>query len=150
MFVPWQLQKMHGLLLLGLPAFALHGAPQVHCAISVTIHHRGLAVWERAVVVTLLRGNACPVQTVHRNPGGLQGLHQRLRILAHGPAILEADVLEETLVVFHGVVGARCGDERYIMRPRVCIREEPWRRHSSPLLGADCQRADQRNTIIIT
>lgn len=105
MFVPWKLFKQDGLLLPSYPAATLLGAQQVHGAVTVAVHHRGLDLWELVGVLECFGcGEAAAVQTVDGHARGLQIHHQRLCVLPHHPAILKADVFVETFVVQHSVV----------------------------------------------
>ena len=83
------------------------------------------------------------------HPGGLQRTDQGLRVLAHGPAIREVQVGEQTLVVPDGVVGGWGLDQGLVVGPGVGVGEQPDGGDGRALLRADLQRADDWNTVVI-
>lgn len=120
--VAGQLQHLNELRLLPQPAAALHGAAQVDRAVAIAHHHRRrLGVGELVGVAEGLgRGHAAAVQAVDGHAGRLQLGHQRLRVLADLPALGEAHVCEEALVVGRRVVvGGRLDEDLVVVVVRV-------------------------------
>lgn len=112
MLVPLKLLQEDGLLLLSHPPLALDGAPQVHRPVPVSVYHCGLLVREVVGVVEgLRRVDAAAVQAVDFHVGRQEVGHQRLRVLPHQPAVIEADVFVEPSVVLHRVVDRGCADQ---------------------------------------
>ena len=93
---------------------AVQGTLQVHSAITGAIVDFWVMVWEALVVKGLWRGDPRAVEAVQSHARRHCGLNQPLRVLPHGPAIFEADVLEELAVVLQRVVGLRCAHEDFL------------------------------------
>lgn len=150
MLISRKLHQLDELRLLPHPALALCGTAQVHRAVAIPIRHVRLRVGELGVVVTLCREHAAAVQTVYGHPRRLECAHQVLCVLAHLPAIREAHILKEALVVAHCVVGGGGLDEHLVGWPGVGVWEQPDGGDSSALLLPDFQRADHWDAVIIT
>lgn len=147
--VPGQLEHLDRLCLLALPAFALCGAQQVDCSVSVPVDDGGVYIWEVCVIEALSCGNAAAIKTVDRNARRLKCTDQRFRVLPHGPAVLIVNIFEEALIVLDCVAGVWGGYQDHVFGPGVGVGEEPDGGDGRSLLGADFYRTDDRNAVVV-